>query len=128
MPRLPFWIFSASLFGRKSNDRLGEMADEQHMPLSYPNPSFSQMACLEDHGTRADGLDKPVAEAAAPPVRGLRQAVLMASYAAEPRRSDASDVSAQAPRRPLVLEPRHVHRVHVLDDICTSSATLPTPP
>lgn len=56
------------------------MASPHRVPLSYPNPSFSQMACLEDQGSQSGGLTKPAAELIVPPVSGVRQAVLMASY------------------------------------------------
>ncbi|XP_044721573.1 major facilitator superfamily domain-containing protein [Hirsutella rhossiliensis] len=59
------------------------MANEHGLSLSYPNPSFSQMACLEpeldDRGCQGKDLARPPAQDGSPPISGVRQFVVMAS-------------------------------------------------
>ncbi|RCI08715.1 hypothetical protein L249_4762 [Ophiocordyceps polyrhachis-furcata BCC 54312] len=54
------------------------MANDAAISLSYPNPSFSQMACLDDDQARTTkNMDKQLG---LQPIRGIRQSVIIISY------------------------------------------------
>lgn len=61
------------------------MASEHGLSLSYPNPSFSQMACLDpeqdDRGRQSKEVVGPPGQDGSSPIGGIRQVVIIASYA-----------------------------------------------